>query len=242
MRGKRILLLGGTAEARGLATALIKAGHAVVTSLAGVTQNPMLPDGELRVGGFGGEKGLHDYLLSGDFEVLVDAAHPFAARISRNGFDAALRAGIPYLRLERKPWAPMPGGQWIEVLGVEGAVAALPQAARVMLTIGRKEIMPFLARGDLSGVARMIESPVIALTSRWKLILARPPFSVEGEKSLLARENITHLVTKNAGGGQTEAKLLAARELDMTVVMIGRPQKPPAQTFATVEETVAALR
>ncbi len=128
MPGKRILLLGGTAEARGLAAALIEAGHAVVTSLAGVTQNPMLPDGELRVGGFGGEEGLHDYLLSGNFEAVVDAAHPFAIRISRNGFDAARRVGIPYLRLEREPWAPMPGDQWIEVPDVEGAVAALPRA------------------------------------------------------------------------------------------------------------------
>ncbi len=241
MRGKRILLLGGTAEARGLATALIKAGHAVVTSLAGVTQNPMLPDGELRVGGFGGEAGLYDYLLSGNFEAVVDATHPFAIRISRNGFDAARRAGIPYVRLERQPWAPMPGDQWIEVPDVEGAVTALPRGARIMLTIGRKEIGPFLARGDLSGVARMIEPPAIALTSRWKLLLARPPFGVEGEKSLLAREKITHLVTKNAGGGQTEAKLLAARELNMTVVMIGRPEKPLAQSFATAEQLFAAL-
>ncbi len=87
----------------------------------------------------------------------------------------------------------------------------------------------------------MIESPAIALTSRWKLLLARPPFSVAGEKSLLAREKITHLVTKNAGGAQTEAKLLAARELDMAVVMIGRPQKPLAQSFTTAEQLVAAL-
>ncbi len=242
MRGKRILLLGGTAEARGLATALIKAGHAVVTSLAGVTQNPRLPDGELRVGGFGGEAGLYDYLLSGNFEAVVDATHPFATKISRHGSAAAARLGISYLRFERKPWVPTPGDQWIEVSTTEEAVAALPKSARVLLTIGRKEIAPFIARADLSGVLRMIEAPPVAPPSQWKLVLTRPPFSSEQETVLLTDAKITHLVTKNAGGGQTEAKLLAARELDLTVVMIGRPQKPPAQTFATVEELVAALR
>jgi precorrin-6A/cobalt-precorrin-6A reductase len=241
MRGKRILVLGGTAEARALAAALIKAGHGVVTSLAGVTQNPMLPEGALRVGGFGGEPGLHDYLLSGNFDVLVDAAHPFAVRISRNACNAALRAGIPLLRLGREPWARTPGDRWMEVAGVEGAVAALPPGARIMLTIGRKDIGPFVAREDLSGVARMIEAPAMALASRWKLLLARPPFSLEGEKSLFERERITHLVTKNAGGEMTEAKLLAARELQIAVVMIARPRKPAAQTCATVEELVAAL-
>ena len=242
MRSRHILLLGGTAEARALARELIRIGHSVVTSLAGVTQNPTLPEGELRVGGFGGEEGLYDYLLSRNFDVLIDATHPFAAKISSHAVAAGMRAGITYLRLERKPWVPISGDRWIEVAGIAGAISALPHEARIMLTIGRKDIASFLKRQDLSGVVRMIEVPPVALSSRWKLILARPPFEFEDEKNLLSAEKITHLVTKNAGGEQTEEKLLAARELGLAVVMIGRPQKPAARCFATVEELVAAIQ
>lgn len=241
MPNKRILVLGGTSDANGLAKELLKSGFDVVTSFAGVTENPVLPAGEIRVGGFGGEDGLFDYLKAEGFAALADATHPFAAQISRHGFNAAERAGIPYLRLERAAWTPLPADNWINVPDTEAAVAALPHAARVMLTIGRKEIAPFLSREDLSGVARMIEKPIFDLPPNWALVLARPPFSVEAERELLAFHKITHLITKNAGGKLTVAKLMAARAQRIPVVMIERPQKPPAPAFGSASALVAAL-
>jgi len=241
MPNKRILVLGGTSDANVLAKALFKSGLAVVTSFAGVTESPVLPEGEIRVGGFGGEDGLYDYLKAEGFTALADATHPFAAQISRHGFNAAARAGIPYLRLERAAWTPLPADNWISVPNTEAAVAALPKAARVLLTIGRKEIAAFLARKDLSGVARMIERPTFDLPPNWALLLARPPFSVEAERELLATHKTTHLVTKNAGGKLTVAKLMAARAQRIPVVMIERPQKPPAPAFGSAAALVAAL-
>ena len=241
MPNKRVLVLGGTSDANVLAKELLKSGFDVVTSFAGVTENPVLPAGEIRVGGFGGEDGLHDYLKAEEFAALADATHPFAAQISRHGFNAAARAGIPYLRLERAAWTPLPADNWISVQNTEAAVAALPNAARALLTIGRKEIAAFLARGDLSGVARMIEKPTFELPPNWTLLLARPPFSVEEEGELLALHKITHLVTKNAGGKLTVAKLIAARSLRIPVVMIARPLKPPAPAFGSAPALVAAL-
>lgn len=241
MPNRRILVLGGTSDANVLAKELLKSGFDVVTSFAGVTENPVLPVGEIRVGGFGGEDGLFDYLKAEGFAALADATHPFAAQISRHGFNAAGRAGIPYLRLERSAWTPLPADNWISVPDTEAAVAALPYAARGMLTIGRKEIAPFLAREDLSGVARMIEKPIFDLPANWALVLARPPFSVEAERELLAFHKITHLVTKNAGGKLTVAKLMAARAQRIPVVMIERPQKPPAPAFGSAPALVAAL-
>ena len=241
MPRKRILILGGTSDARKLAVELIAAGHEAVTSLAGVTHAPVVPDGEIRVGGFGGEEGLYAYLKSGGFAALADATHPFAAQISQHGFSAALRAGVPYLRLEREPWVLAPGDRWIGVASIAGAVNALPSQARIMLTIGRKEIAPFLSRNDISGVARMIEAPPLPMPPHWHLIQARPPFSFEDECSLLVEHHISHLVTKNAGGPQTEAKLQAARELSLPVVMIARPVKPKGQTFASAAALVATL-
>ena len=241
MPNKRILVLGGTSDANVLAKELLKSGFAVVTSLAGVTENPVLPEGEIRVGGFGGEDGLHYYLKAEGFAAVADATHPFATQISRHGFNAAERAGIPYLRLERAAWTPLPADNWISVVNTEGAAEVLPNGARVLLTIGRKEIAGFLAREDLSGVARMIEKPPFEMPSRWVVVLARAPFNVEAERGLLALHKITHLVTKNAGGKLTVSKLIAARGLRIPVVMIERPQKPPAQAFGSAPALVAAL-
>lgn len=234
-------MLGGTSDANVLAKELLKSGYEVVTSFAGVTENPVLPEGEIRVGGFGGEDGLYDYLKAEGFAALADATHPFAAQISKHGFGAAQRAGIPYLRLERTAWTPLPADNWISVQNTAAAVAALPHAARVLLTIGRKGIAAFLARDDLSGVARMIEKPAFDLPPNWALVLARPPFSIEAERELLAFHKTTYLVTKNAGGKLTVAKLMAARAQRIPVVMIERPPKPSAPAFGSAPALVAAL-
>jgi precorrin-6A/cobalt-precorrin-6A reductase len=241
MRNRRILILGGTSDARVLAAEFIAAGYETVTSLAGVTETPVMPSGEVRRGGFGGEEGLYAYLESEDFAAIADATHPFAAQISQHGFSAAKRAAIPYFRLEREPWVPAAGDHWIGAPTVAGAVDALPSGSRVLLTIGRKEIAPFLARGDISGVARMIEKPSLPVPPNWQLILARPPFSFEGARKLLRDHHISHLVTKNAGGAQTEAKLLTARALHLPVIMIARPAKPKAPTFTSAPALIEAL-
>lgn len=242
MRNKRVLVLGGTSDARLLAAELKATGYEPVSSLAGVTNAPVLPVGEIRVGGFGGEEGLYAYLKSEKFAAVADATHPFAAQISQHGFNAAKRAGIPYLRLEREAWTPGPTDRWISVANIVDAVNFLPAGARVLLTIGRKEIAPFLARGDISGIARMIEKSPLPLPPNWHLILARPPFGFEDERNLLVEHKVTHLVTKNAGGPQTEAKLQAARALNLPVIMIARPAKPKGPIFESVQALVAALR
>ena len=233
MSPKRILILGGTAEARALAASLVQAGHDVTTSLAGVTQHPHLPEGQIRIGGFGGAAGLRDFLALKKIDVVVDATHPFAAAISRNAAEAC--GATKLLRLERPAWIKQTEDIWIGVPDTSSAAQALPQRARVLLTIGRKEIGVFMARTDLTGVARMIEPPPAPLSAQWQLMLKRPPFSLESEIGLMRSHAITHLVCKNAGGVETYEKLLAARQLRIAVVMINRPTKPVAPIYKTVE-------
>jgi precorrin-6A/cobalt-precorrin-6A reductase len=241
MLNRRILILGGTSDAIALARALSAAGYDIITSLAGVTENPKLPEGQTRVGGFGGEEGLFDYLRNENIMLVADATHPFAAQISTHGFSAARRAGIKYIRLEREAWVPLANDHWIDVADFAQAEAALPKSARVLLTIGRKEILPFIARSDLSGIARMIEPPADNLPSHWNLVLARPPFELETELELLKQNNITHLVTKNAGGKLTSAKLIAAREIGIPVIMIARPDKPETGVFRSPQALLASV-
>jgi len=242
MRAERILILGGTGEARGLAQALIDEGFSVVTSLAGVTTSPHLPAGEVRRGGFGGEAGLVEYIGHDSIRAVVDATHPYAAQISRHAHEAAQTAKVPYLRLERPPWRAETGDRWIEVASIADAVAALPSGARPFVTIGRKEISRFFARTDLAGVARMIEDPDVSPPPGWTIVQARPPFDIQAEIKLLQAHHITHLVTKNSGGELTRTKLLAAREGKIPVVIIARPPKPSAPSHSTVEALLPALR
>src|SRR5689334_20630378 len=207
----RVLILGGTAEARQLAGLLDDAGFEPVTSLAGVTREPRAVPGETRVGGFGGADGLARFLAAERFLALVDAAHPFAVTISRHAHAAAQNCNLPLVRLERPAWRKEPGDRWTEVKDIPAAIAAIPPGARILLTIGRKEATEFLARSDISGIARMIEPMEVGANGSWRILLARPPFHVEKELCLLSEHRITHVVTKNSGGEDTCAKLTAAR-------------------------------
>jgi precorrin-6A/cobalt-precorrin-6A reductase len=236
-----VLILGGTAEARELAQLLIDAGFAPVTSLAGSTEDPILPPGKIRKGGFGSALGMVRY-MSGAFIVAVaDASHPFAAKISVNAAQAAQRAGIPYLRLERPPWSPQDGDQWIEAQSVANSASLIPTGSRALVTTGRKEIAPFLMRQDVTGIIRTIDQPVEPLPENWALLQDRPPYSLEQERALLAREGITVLVTKNAGGNATRAKLDAAREKKIPVIIVKRPSKPEAPVFWPAAELAQHL-
>lgn len=237
---RRILILGGTAQARQLATALGQTGHAVTTSLAGRTATPTLPAGEIRIGGFGGVEGLAAYMRQTGTDLIVDATHPFAARISANAAAASQVTGIPLIRLERPQWQKPEGAIWVEVPDMASAVAALPAGARVLLTIGRQDLAPFFPRTDCHFIARMIDIPE-GLPATWTIIAARGPFTQEAEEALLGEHKITHLVSKNAGAAEVAAKLDAAARLAIPVVMVARPALPPAQIVASVPEALEAI-
>lgn len=241
--GRRVLILGGTGEARELAGQLFASGHAVTSSLAGRTHAPILPPGAVRIGGFGGVDGLTTYLNANQIDLVVDATHPFAAQISTNAVHAAAAACVPLVRIERPQWKRPEGAAWVEVADMSEAANGLPRGARVLLTIGRQELSPFLAQTDRVFVARMIEVPP-DLPHHWTIIADRGPFTVPDETALLARHAITHLVSKNSGGALAAAKLEAAANLSIPVIMVARPILPDAQTVVSVEEagtTIARL-
>lgn len=242
----RVLILGGTAEARGLATALTGLpGVHPISSLAGRVADPALPDGEVRIGGFGGAEGLTGWLASERIDAVVDATHPFAATISWSAAAAATSLGRPILALRRPGWTERPGDDWRRVPSLTAAAQALSGLAeRVFLTIGRTGLEPFAGLDRHWFLIRSIEAPVPPLPSRHELLLARGPFSVPAEISLMRQWGIEVLVTKDSGGPLTEAKLVAARELGLPVLLIDRPPVPEIPAVPTVEaavEWVAAL-
>ena len=237
MPPKRVLILGGTRDARLLADVLVKGGANVTSSMAGVTHHPQLPSGKNRRGGFGGVEGLKAYLREHVFDVVIDATHPFAVQISAHAVLACI--DVTFLRLARRPWIAGVGDRWLLVGTMAAAVNALPPNAKVMLTVGRKELPLFFARHDLTGLARSIEPPD-SQSDKFRLELAMPPFAVEQEAALLIRHDIEILVAKNSGGRRAE-KLDAARRLGLPVVMVDMPQKLPAKEVYSIAEAVAAV-
>ena len=237
----KILILGGTAEARELANRLVDKGHDIITSLAGRTQDPMLPKGGLRMGKFGGVPGLAAYLRASGIEQMVDATHPYAGQISINAVAAAQAANVPLLRLMRPAWVQQVGDAWVTVQSAAEAAAALPHNADVLLTTGHAGLEHFMVRDDCQFVVRTIEAPAQELPRHASLLQTRPPYGVSDEMALMEREGITHLVTKNSGGRQTAPKLEAARRLGVKVIMIARPVYGPANEVASVDDAITAL-
>ncbi len=242
---KRVLILGGTAEAAALVRALVEdARVAATTSLAGRTRAPGELPGAVRRGGFGGAQALADYLKSHGIDLLVDATHPFAARIGRNAAQACAAAGVPRLVLTRAPWTAREGDRWIPVPDAQAAAAALPGlgpglGARVFLTIGRQELAAFTGLTDIWFMVRLVETPEEPIPLEdFHLVLGRGPFSLAQETALLRAHGIEAVVSKNSGGPGTYAKIEAARALGLPVVMVARPALPAGET---VESVAAAL-
>jgi precorrin-6A/cobalt-precorrin-6A reductase len=240
-----VLVLGGTSEGRAVARALAgELERRVVTSLAGLTTNPRLPPGEVRVGGFGGADGLAAYLREQAIAGVVDATHPFAATMARNAEAGCRKAGVKLLRLERPAWRPIPGDDWVEVDDwPEAAELVGRNARRVLLAVGRREIGPFAAIGQVWFLVRAVEAPNPMPPFRQiEILLSRGPFTLDGERRLLATHRIDTVVCRNSGGSAAAAKLIAARELGLRVVMKRRPPRPDVPTVASVDEAVAWVR
>jgi precorrin-6A/cobalt-precorrin-6A reductase len=238
----RVLILGGTGEARRLATALVAEGVDVLSSLAGRVADPAVPPGEVRIGGFGGAAGLTAWLQAHPVQSLVDATHPFAATMTASAAAAAEATGIPLLRLQRPGWSPQPGDDWRWVDTPAEAALAVAGFGSVFLTTGRRGLGAF---AGLTGrcLVRSVDPPDPPLPERTTVVLARGPFAVSDELALMRQHGVDVVVTKDSGGGMTAAKLAAARQLGVPVVLIRRPPLPPGvPTVATVEEAVAWVR
>jgi len=235
---KTVLLLAGTAQARALAEAFDHPGARLLASLAGATAAPRAYPCETRTGGFGGVEGLRAYLHRARIAALVDATHPFAARISANAQSACAGQGVPLLVLDRPPWEPV--GEWHSFGTLAQAVAALPSGARVLATTGRKDTGAFEARGDLAILLRSVDPPDDPPPHITPLA-ARGPFALEDEIALMRAHRITHLLTRNAGG-ESRARLDAAAGLCLPIHMVERPPGSAAEVAHSVADALRWLR
>jgi precorrin-6A/cobalt-precorrin-6A reductase len=233
-----LLILGGSTEASALAKALADAEISATLSYAGRVSNPRSQPIPHRVGGFGGTAGLEAFLRDNDITFVVDATHPFAAQMSHHAVAACRKAKVPLLALTRPPWQPQPGDDWRSTADITGAVEALHgPACRVMLAIGRLHLASFSDQPQHHYLLRLVDPPATPLPlPNHTVVVSRGPFTLAGDTALMRELRIEKVVTKNSGGSAAVAKLHAARELGIPVVMIERPALPARRQVDSVAE------
>ncbi|MEL7212000.1 MAG: cobalt-precorrin-6A reductase [Pseudomonadota bacterium] len=238
-----LLLLSGTAEARDLAKLLAAEGLAAVASLAGATRAPAAQPIPTRIGGFGGEAGFRSYLAEAGITAVLDATHPFAARISRRTASVCAQLGLPYCQVLRPPWAPTAEDRWTFIGAEEDAAHHIGPEDTVFLATGRQTLSRF---GNLEGrrlYCRQIDPPDAPFPfPNGRYVVGRPPFSVAQEVELFRELKIDWLVVKNAGGATSFSKLVAARALGVPVLMIDRPAQPDALRVSSVAAAMDWVR
>lgn len=241
---RRILILGGTTEARELAARLAgRADLGVMLSLAGRTANPVAQPVPVRIGGFGGAQGLAAYLAAEHIDLLICATHPYAAGIAGNAAEAASAAGVPLLAIRRPPWAPVTGDRWREAVDARAAMQLIGAAPRrIFVALGRNDIHPFEAAPQHHYLVRSVDPivPPLALPHA-SYVTARGPFAAADERALLAAHGIEIIVAKNSGGEATYGKLVAARDLGIEVIMLRRPTLPEVPAVATLAEALSHI-
>ncbi|MGJ8544012.1 MAG: cobalt-precorrin-6A reductase [Sulfitobacter sp.] len=234
---QRVLLLGGTTEASTLAKTLHSAAIETIFSYAGRTRAPIAQPVPTRIGGFGGVAGLTAFLRAEHITHMVDATHPFAAGMSANAAAAAAQTGVPLLRFERPAWQAGPGDNWAFCPDIGSALAHLPAApATVFLAIGKQHIGVFAARPEHHYLLRLVDTPEAPLPlPKVSTVIARGPFTLQGDLDLMRNHGVTHIIAKNAGGTGARAKLDAARQLHLPVIMIDRPALPKTAIAPDIE-------
>ena len=178
--------------------------------------------------------GLTSYIQEHKVTAILDASHPFARKISDTAVDAAKRCAIPCIRFLRPEWVQQPGDQWILCRDWNEVLENLYGYRRPFFTVG--QLTPEIVAALESGQQALVRSAVdhkTPLSGNCRWIKAIGPFSLEDEIRIMQDHRIDVLVSKNAGGNATIAKLDAARGLRIPVLMLERPSLKPVEVEFT---------
>ncbi|MEE9427745.1 MAG: cobalt-precorrin-6A reductase [Paracoccaceae bacterium] len=238
-----MLLLAGTGEARQIAGALALENIPAMASMAGATRDPKPLAIFTRFGGFGGAEAFTDFIGQQNITAILDATHPFAARISNRTAEIAKTMAVPYMQLLRPPWHAEPGDLWTMIASEQNAADHIPIGSTVFLATGRQTLKRYENMVGRQLICRQIDPPEAPFPyANGEFLIGRPPFSVEDETALFENLGVDWLVVKNAGGQTSRTKLTAARNLSIPVAMVQRPLQPKVDKVETVEQALQWVR
>jgi len=238
-----VLLLAGTGDARLIAQKLVDNEIKAIASLAGETRQPLELACQTRVGGFGGQGGLRDFILCNGITAVIDATHPFAAQMSHAAAAVCHAMDLPHIQVMRPEWQAGPADHWVDIKSEAGAAVHIPNGATVFLATGRKTLHAFENLTGRTLICRRIDTPSQAFPfANGRYLVSRPPFSVADETALFLELGIDWLVVKNSGGQASRTKLDAARDLGIKVAMIARPAQPDCQRVTSVDQALDWVR
>lgn len=238
MRKVKVLLLAGTSEAADIARHLLRNDRITATaSLAGATRAPKDLGLPMRVGGFGGAEEFAAYLKDENVDIVIDATHPFASRMTHRTARICRELGVKYLLVQRPGWVPEAGDKWFPVKDIAAVKALIPAGSTVFLATGRQTLAQFAGMRDCRILCRVIDPPQSKFPfENGRFVVGRPPFSVQEEVDFFRAEGVDWIVVKNSGGERSKSKLTAARELGLPVAMIERPKAPDCAVVSSVED------
>lgn len=239
----KVLLLAGTSEAAEIAKHLVGCEQvSAVASLAGATRAPKSLGLPMRIGGFGGAEEFAAYLDDEGVDIVIDATHPFASRMTQRTLRICREAGVKYLLVQRPGWVPEAGDKWFPVKDIEAVKALIPAGSTVFLATGRQTLARFAGMRECRILCRVIDPPQLEFPfENGRFVVGRPPFSVQEEVDFFRLEGVDWIVVKNSGGERSKSKLIAARQLGLPVAMIERPAVPDCETAGGAEEACAWL-
>lgn len=242
----KILVLGGTADGRHLAERFSQLGFEVLYSIAGLVRVPTLPC-EVLVGGFTQFGSLATFLQQRQIDLVINATHPYAATMGNKAVAAGAEIGIPVWRFLRPAWQVQAGDDWRTYQNDDDLLQQLKGFKRPLLSAGQMSREQLVAitqsAGFERGVWRTAALPKFDVPEKITWLKAIGPFDLASERDLLKQHQIDVIVTKNSGGDSTSAKLDAARELGISVLLQQRPKVNDAtQTFSDYSQLIEAVQ
>lgn len=249
-----ILVLAGTQDGREIAAGLREAGYEVIASVVSEYGRELVAQSGVPVQAAAmDEQELQQFVVRSGIRLMIDATHPYAVNVSRNARQVAANLHIPCLRYERPDSAlPIYAKLVLAPDMQRAAEMAVGLGKTVFLTTGSHSLPLFRAAAagrDCRLIARVLPQPEVIADciangfSPADIIAAQGPFSQELNRELFRAYGADVMVTKNSGAiGGTDAKIAAAIELGLIIVVVQRPAALQQQVFESLPALLEYLK
>ncbi|WP_458456378.1 precorrin-6A reductase [Methanobrevibacter sp.] len=178
-----------------------------------------------------------EIILNGNYDILIDATHPFASHITQTSISVANELKIPYIRFER----PTTNLENIDTSHIRYVDSFLDAGKLISEKFNQGNVLHFAGANTMADVLENVDSErfyprILKVESSIEkcnslginpehIIAMKGAASTEENIELIEKYDASVMITKESGeiGGVIE-KIEAANEKDIAVIMIQRPK------------------